>query len=82
MIPRFGRARRDRSLAVLEGFHALKHALRFDADVLEVVCADRDALARLSRQLAPELGERILTLAREVPQMCWPGSRRWCRRPA
>ena len=67
LIPRFGRARRDRSLAVLEGFHALKHALRFDADVLEVVCVNRDALARLSAQLAPELSDRILALAREVP---------------
>jgi RNA methyltransferase, TrmH family len=67
LIPRFGRARRDRSLAVLEGFHALKHALRFDADVLEVVCADRGALARLSAALAPELSEQILALAREVP---------------
>ena len=35
-IPRFGRARRDPSLAVLEGFHPLKHALRFGANVLEV----------------------------------------------
>lgn len=52
---------------MLEGFHALKHALRFDADVLEIVCADRDALARLCRELAPELGERVLALAREVP---------------
>lgn len=65
-MARFGRARRDRSLAVLEGFHALKHALRFGADVLEVVCADRDALARLCSQLAPDLSEPILALAREV----------------
>jgi len=67
LIARFGRARRDRSLAVLEGFHALKHALRFDAEVLEVVCAEREALARLCHELAPELAESILALAREVP---------------
>jgi RNA methyltransferase, TrmH family len=73
LIPRFGRARRDRSLAVLEGFHALKHALRFGADVLEVVCADRDALACLSDQLAPELGQRILALAHEVPADVFAG---------
>ena len=33
---RFHRARRDPELAVLEGFHALKHALRFGADILEL----------------------------------------------
>ena len=40
LIPRFGRARRDPALAVLEGLHPLKHALRFDADVLEAVTDD------------------------------------------
>src|SRR5690349_3034029 len=34
---RFLAARRDPSLAVLEGFHAVKHALRFGADVRSVV---------------------------------------------
>ena len=45
LIPRFGRARRDRSLAVLEGFHPLKHALRFGARVLEIACTDPAELA-------------------------------------
>ncbi|HYM45791.1 MAG TPA: TrmH family RNA methyltransferase [Solirubrobacteraceae bacterium] len=67
LIPRFGRARRDRTLVVLEGFHALKHALRFGAVVLEVVCADAAALERLASQLAPELSQDILALARTVP---------------
>ncbi len=67
LIPRFGRARRDPTLAVLEGFHALKHALRFGAIVREVVCVDRSALAALSGQLAPELAATILELAREAP---------------
>ncbi len=66
LIPRFGRARRDRTLAVLEGFHPLKHALRFNANVLEVITRDRGELTRLSDQLAPELTERIGELAREV----------------
>jgi RNA methyltransferase, TrmH family len=66
LIPRFGRARRDSSLAVLEGFHPLKHALRFNATVLEVLTRDRGELTRLSDQLAPELTERIGELAREV----------------
>src|ERR1700730_9663025 len=44
LITRFGRARRDPSLAVLEGFHPLKHALRFGAELLEVVCREEDEL--------------------------------------
>jgi TrmH family RNA methyltransferase len=66
LIPRFGRARRDRSLAVLEGFHPLKHALRFGADVLEVVCTDSVELDRLSEALAPDLAARVRALASQV----------------
>ncbi len=66
LIPRFGRARRDPRLAVLEGFHPLKHALRFGASVLEVLTSDAVALERLTAQLAPELSDRVLELAREI----------------
>jgi tRNA G18 (ribose-2'-O)-methylase SpoU len=66
LIPRFGRARRDPGLAVLEGFHPLKHALRFDANVLEVVSSDAAALERLAAALAPELAPRVRELAREI----------------
>jgi RNA methyltransferase, TrmH family len=66
LIPRFGRARRDPTLAVLEGLHPLKHALRFGANVLEAVTDDADALQRLAGELAPDLGERLRALAREI----------------
>lgn len=66
LIPRFGRARRDPTLAVLEGFHALKHALRFGAKVLEVVCSDRDELDRLAAALAPDMSAPMLALARQI----------------
>jgi TrmH family RNA methyltransferase len=66
LIPRFGRARRDPSLAVLEGLHPLKHALRFGARVLEVVCSDPRELDRLAARLAPDVRERILALAHVV----------------
>ena len=66
LIPRFRRARRDPSLAVLEGFHALKHALRFDAPLLEVVASEDAYLERLAATLAPDLSERLLTLAQPV----------------
>jgi len=66
LIPRFGRARRDPGLAVLEGFHPLKHAVRFGANVLEAVTIDAAELARLTRRLAPDLEERIPPMAREI----------------
>lgn len=56
-VERFRRARGDRSLAVLEGFHPLKHALRFGAEILEVALADTSALKRQARSLAPDVLE-------------------------
>jgi TrmH family RNA methyltransferase len=55
LVRRYRAARRDPGLAVLEGFHALKHALRFGADVREAVAADPDALEELADGLAPDL---------------------------
>ena len=37
---RFRKARRDPELTVVEGFHALKHALRFGAELVEAVAVD------------------------------------------
>jgi TrmH family RNA methyltransferase len=66
LIPRFGRARRDPQLAVLEGFHPLKHALRFNAKILEVLCSDPAELDRLAALLAPDLSARLRAVARQV----------------
>jgi RNA methyltransferase, TrmH family len=66
LIPRFGRARRDETLAVLEGFHPLKHALRFGAEVLEVACRDTRELDALAESLAPDVRERMCELAQAV----------------
>jgi RNA methyltransferase, TrmH family len=66
LIPLFGRARRDPTLAVLEGFHPLKHALRFGARPLQVVCSEPEQLERLADALAPDLSERMRALARAV----------------
>ena len=62
-MQRYRAARRDRTLAVLEGFHALKHALRFGAEVIEAVAADSEELERLAADLAPDLAG---SLARRV----------------
>jgi RNA methyltransferase, TrmH family len=55
LVQRFRAARRDRGLAVLEGFHALKHALRFGAEIVEAVAPDPEELERLAAELAPDL---------------------------
>ena len=51
----FARARSDPELVRLEGFHALKHALRFGADVLAAVAEQRPTLDTLVDELAPDL---------------------------
>lgn len=66
LIPRFGRARRDPALAVLEGFHPLKHALRFGATLLEVVTGDAAELDRLAARLAPDLAGPLHAIARQI----------------
>ncbi|HSR94693.1 MAG TPA: TrmH family RNA methyltransferase [Solirubrobacterales bacterium] len=70
LIRRFRAARRDPGLAVLEGFHALKHALRFGAEVLEAVTADPEQLSGLSAELAPDLaGALAQAIARVDPEV-------------
>ena len=66
LIPRFGRARRDPQEAVLEGFHAVKHALRFGARIELLLTPDRAALLELADSLAPDLRARLAEDAREV----------------
>jgi TrmH family RNA methyltransferase len=48
-------ARRDPELVVLEGFHALKHAVRFGGEILGAWTADATALEALRERLAPDL---------------------------
>jgi TrmH family RNA methyltransferase len=55
VVQRYRAARRDPDLALLEGFHALKHALRFGAEVDEAVASDPAELDRLAAELAPDL---------------------------
>jgi TrmH family RNA methyltransferase len=50
-----GRARRAREFVVLEGFHAIKHALRFGGEVLGIWTADPSELEALRVRLAPDL---------------------------
>lgn len=56
---RFHSARRDPGRVVLEGFHPVKHALRFGATLEALVRRDDADLAGLCRRLAPDLGDRV-----------------------
>jgi TrmH family RNA methyltransferase len=56
---RYRLARRDRELVVIEGFHALKHALRFGAELREAVAVDPQLLEELARELAPDLAGQL-----------------------
>ncbi|MGH7543098.1 MAG: TrmH family RNA methyltransferase [Gemmatimonadota bacterium] len=64
---RFRSARRDAGQAVLEGFHPLKHALRFGAPILEAVTVDAGRVGALAADLAPDLTARLRDLLVEVP---------------
>ncbi|HEX3510146.1 MAG TPA: TrmH family RNA methyltransferase [Solirubrobacteraceae bacterium] len=66
LIPRLRRARRDPALAVLEGFHPLKHAIRFGAEIELVLTPDAGGLDALALRLAPDVRGRVGELAREV----------------
>lgn len=55
-------------LVRLEGFHAVKHALRFAPELLvSVRVADRAAAAALARDLAPDVAEALLLQAEDGP---------------
>ncbi|MFE2041481.1 TrmH family RNA methyltransferase [Streptomyces sp. NPDC059477] len=53
---------------LLDGFHALKHALRFGAEVPVAVTTDRAATLALAADLAPDLGEALAALLTEIPE--------------
>ena len=48
-------ARRRRELVVLEGFHAIKHAIRFGGEILGAWTADAAAIQGLIERLAPDI---------------------------
>jgi RNA methyltransferase, TrmH family len=48
-------ARRRRELVVLEGFHAIKHAIRFGGEILGMWTADPAELEALRARLAPDI---------------------------
>ena len=58
-IDRFRGARQDPKLVVLEGFHAIKHAIRFKAELLEILGSPKSAIEQLIASHAPDISEVI-----------------------
>ena len=68
LIGRYRHARHDPARAVLEGFHAVKHAIRFHADIEHACALDQGALEELTRRLAPDVEPALDKLVRFVPR--------------
>ncbi|GGQ62436.1 TrmH family RNA methyltransferase [Streptomyces flaveolus] len=56
---------------LLDGFHALKHALRFGAGVPVAVTSDRAGVLALADELAPDVREALDGLLTEVPHAAY-----------
>ncbi|GAA2499721.1 MULTISPECIES: TrmH family RNA methyltransferase [Actinomycetes] len=56
---------------LLDGFHALKHALRFGAEVPVAVTTDRRAALALAEELAGDVRETLDGLLIEVPEQTY-----------
>jgi len=65
---RFYNARNDSSLVVIEGFHPLKHAIRFGAELLEVVSPNLDELTALQSEYAPDITSKFKNLVTAIPE--------------
>ncbi|MFI9767552.1 TrmH family RNA methyltransferase [Streptomyces sp. NPDC052415] len=53
---------------LLDGFHALKHAVRFAARVPVAVAVDRQAALALADELAPDVRDTLAALLTQVPE--------------
>lgn len=68
LVERFDAARRDPAWVVLEGFHSLKHAIRFGAEVEEIVAVDRDRVRQLAESMAPDVLEPVVEGSTQIPR--------------
>ncbi|MFF9209421.1 MULTISPECIES: TrmH family RNA methyltransferase [unclassified Streptomyces] len=59
------------SAVLLDGFHALKHAVRFGAEVPVAVTTDRGAALALADELAPDVRDALDGLLTEVPEAAY-----------
>lgn len=67
LVERFRAARRDPDLAVVEGFHSIKHAVRFGAEFAELVAVDPTAARSMAERYAEDVADRLGEIER-VPR--------------
>ena len=67
LVERFRSARGDQTLVVLEGFHPLKHAIRFGAEIIEVVTSSIEELWGLRAEIAPDIACELDKTISAVP---------------
>lgn len=67
-IERYHSARDDPALAVLEGFHPLKHALRFGAEIREALSPRPAHLLHLAEELAPDVRDAVQEKVSRIPE--------------
>lgn len=67
IVQEFRAARRSPDLAVLVGFHAVKHALRFGATLEALVGTNAAEVNELAAVLAPDLQDRLAAELERVP---------------
>lgn len=68
LINQFQQARKDIDLAVVEGVQALKHAIRFEAEIDKIITSDVNAVEALLDGLAPDVKRDVLSQAEEVSE--------------
>ncbi len=66
------RARRTGDLVVLEGFHAVKHAIRFGGEILGAWTADADEVKDLVARLAPDVAMAVEVVDAEALKQVVP----------
>lgn len=66
LIDLFQRARNRGDIAVIEGIQAVKHAIRFGAELKEVITCDIAMTQTLTKELAPDISQMILERVRAV----------------
>lgn len=64
---RYAAAQRSDEVVVLEGVHAVKHALRFGAEVRDLTTAEPERLQELLAEVAPDLAPLIESSVTVVP---------------
>jgi tRNA G18 (ribose-2'-O)-methylase SpoU len=69
LVRRYREARSNVGLALLEGFHAVKHALRFRAVIEHAATPDRAALMVLAERFAPDLASALAAAVEVEPAL-------------